>query len=99
MKPLCATTPSACVFEKLPKPKPVKVVFVVDKDGVAPMREVRTGIASRTDVEILEGVNEGETVVDGPYRTLARELQDAQKVKRAQKGGPGIDKGPQGGRS
>src|SRR5206468_1652579 len=27
------------------KPKPVKVVFVVDKDGVAQMREVQTGIA------------------------------------------------------
>jgi HlyD family secretion protein len=81
------------------KPKPVKVVFVVDKDGVAQMREVHTGIASRTDVEILDGVNEGETVVDGPYRTLARELQDAQKVKPA-KGAAGSDKpGPQGGRS
>jgi HlyD family secretion protein len=81
------------------KPKPVKVVFVVDKDGVAQMREVQTGIASRTDVEILSGINEGETVVDGPYRTLARELQEGQKVK-PQKPGQGTgDKGPQGGRS
>ena len=63
------------------KPKPVKAVFVVDKEGAAQMREVHTGIASRTDVEILDGVVEGETVVDGPYRTLARELQDGQKVK------------------
>src|SRR5205814_5441375 len=82
------------------KPKPVKVVFVVDKDGVAQMREVQTGIASRTDVEVLSGIAEGETVVDGPYRTLARELQEGQKVK-PQKPGPGGsgDKGPQGGRS
>jgi HlyD family secretion protein len=81
------------------KPKPVKVVFVVDKDGAAQMREVQTGIASRTDVEILSGVNEGETVVDGPYRTLARELQEGQKVK-PQKPGQGSGKqGPQGGRS
>jgi HlyD family secretion protein len=81
------------------KPKPVKVVFVVDKDGVAQMREVQTGIASRTDVEVLSGINEGETVVDGPYRTLARELQEGQKVK-PQKPGQGTgDKGPQGGRS
>jgi len=81
------------------KPKPVKVVFVVDKDGSAQMREVHTGIASRTDVEILDGVSEGETVVDGPYRTLARELQDGQKVKPA-KPAAGSDKpGPQGGRS
>jgi HlyD family secretion protein len=81
------------------KPKPVKVVFVVDKDGVAQMREVQTGIASRTDVEILTGVNEGDTVVDGPYRTLARELQEGQKVKQQKPGQGAGDKGPQGGRS
>src|SRR5438270_5342577 len=40
------------------KPKPVKVVFVV-KDGKAEMREVHTGIASRTDIEILDGINDG----------------------------------------
>jgi len=82
------------------KPKPVKVVFVVDKDGTAQMREVHTGIASRTDVEVLDGVAEGETVVDGPYRTLARELQEGQKVKPQPKGSEkGDSKGPQGGRS
>ena len=81
------------------KPKPVKVVFVVDKDGVAQMREVHTGLASRTDVEILDGIQEGDVVVDGPYRTLARELQDGQKVKPAKPAGPGDKPGPQGGRS
>lgn len=75
------------------RPKPVKVLFVVDKDGVAQMREVHTGLASRTDVEILDGVSEGETVVDGPYRTLARELQDGQKVKPRK---PAADKGAGG---
>jgi HlyD family secretion protein len=63
------------------KAKPAKVVFVMNKDGKAEMRVVRTGIASRTDVEILDGLAEGETVVDGPYRTLARELEDGQAVK------------------
>ncbi len=82
------------------KVKPVKVLFVVDKDGVAQMREVHTGIASRTDVEILDGVIEGDVIVDGPYRTLARELQDGQKVKPQAPGAKGTDaKGPQGGRS
>ena len=81
------------------KPKPVKVVFVVDKDGVAQMREVQTGIASRTDVEVLSGIADGETVVDGPYRTLARELQEGQKVKPQKPGQGAGDKGPQGGRS
>jgi HlyD family secretion protein len=81
------------------KPKPVKVVFVV-KDGKAEMREVHIGIASRTDIEILDGINEGEQVVEGPYRTLARELQDGNAVKvQEPKPGPGGQKGPQGGRS
>lgn len=53
------------------KPKPVKVVFVVDKDNKAQMRVVRTGIASRTDVEIQEGLSEGDTIVDGPGREVA----------------------------
>ncbi len=83
------------------KPKPVKVVFVM-KDGKAEMREVKTGIASRTDVEIISGVNEGEQIIDGPYRTLARELQDGQAVKEQEKDGAqdkGEQKGPPGGRS
>jgi HlyD family secretion protein len=80
------------------KPKPVKVVFVV-KNGKAEMREVRTGIASRTDIEILEGIKDGETIVDGPYRTLARELQEGQGVKVQEPVKAGEQKGPQGGRS
>ncbi|HKC59691.1 MAG TPA: efflux RND transporter periplasmic adaptor subunit, partial [Myxococcales bacterium] len=80
------------------KPKPVKVVFVM-KDGKAEMREVRTGIASRTDIEILDGIKDGETIVDGPYRTLARELQEGQGVKVQEPAKAGEQKGPQGGRS
>lgn len=68
------------------KPKPIKVVFVVGADGRAQMRPVRIGIASRSDVEILEGLSEGETIVDGPYRTLARELEDGQATKVAPAG-------------
>jgi HlyD family secretion protein len=69
------------------KPKPMKVVFVVGKDQKAEMRPVRIGISSRTDVEILEGVTEGETIVDGPYRTLAREIEEGQSTKPLDKGG------------
>jgi HlyD family secretion protein len=73
------------------KPKPLKVIFVV-KDDKAVQRVVKTGIASRTDVEIVEGLAEGETIVDGPYRTLARALEDGQAVKVVPKGGGDKDK-------
>jgi len=80
------------------KPKPLKVVFVIGADGTAQMRVVHTGIASRTDVEILDGLAEGDTIVDGPYRTLARELKEGQSVKVQPKGGAGEgDKGSKGG--
>lgn len=75
------------------KGKPVKAVFVV-KDGKAEMRPVKTGIASRTDVEVLEGISEGETIVLGPYRTLARELEDGQSVQQDSKEGGDKPGGP-----
>jgi HlyD family secretion protein len=61
-----------------------KVVFVVDEAGVAHARRVKTGIASDTDIEIVEGVSEGEQIVEGPYRTLAKELNDGDHVEKQQ---------------
>lgn len=67
-----------------------KVVFVVDGDQKAHPRRVKTGISSDTDFEVLEGLNEGETIVEGPYRTLAKELKDGDAVREARmEGGPG----------
>ncbi len=65
------------------KAKPVEVVFVV-KDGVAHQRQVKTGISSETDMEILDGLKEGDKVVTGGYRTL-RDLKDGDKVKIVKK--------------
>ena len=57
-----------------------KVVFVVDADNKAQPRRVRTGIASDTDLEILEGIQEGDRVVEGPFRTLSKELKPGSLV-------------------
>jgi HlyD family secretion protein len=64
---------------KGPKRKLDKVVFVV-KDGVARKRIVEVGLQSETHIEITKGLAEGEVVVEGPYRTLARELTDGMSV-------------------
>ncbi len=58
-----------------------KVVFVIDQD-VARVRRVETGLADENQIEIVSGIKEGETVIEGPYRILARELQDGRAVKR-----------------
>lgn len=66
-----------------------KIVFVVDGDKKARARRVRTGIASDTDLEVLDGLKEGERVVEGPFRTVSKELKDGDPLKEnTPKGGP-----------
>lgn len=54
-------------------------VFVV-KDAHALFRPVTTGILGETEIEIRDGVQEGEEIVTGSYKTL-RTLKDAAKIK------------------
>ncbi len=58
----------------------VEVVFVV-QDGIAHMRPVKVGISDENYYEVLEGVNEGEEVVTGPFKVLSRTLKDGDRVK------------------
>jgi len=54
-------------------------VFVVDKDK-ALFRSIKTGIVGETDVEVLDGLKEGEVIVTGSFKTL-RSLKDQAKIK------------------
>ena len=54
-------------------------VFVVNS-GKAEFREVKTGITGSTDVEVLDGVKEGDEIVTGTYQVL-RSLRNDAKVK------------------
>jgi len=54
-------------------------VFVME-DGKAVRKDVKTGISSDSDQEILEGLEEGEIVITGPFRIL-RHLQDGEEVE------------------
>lgn len=66
-----------------------KVVFVVDGENKAHARRVKTGISSDTDIEILEGLKEGDQIIEGPYRTLSKELKEGDAVEESKGGGPG----------
>jgi HlyD family secretion protein len=58
-----------------------KVVFVLESGGtVAKRRKVQTGLTSETMIEIVSGLKEGEEMVEGPYRVLARQLEDGDAV-------------------
>jgi HlyD family secretion protein len=58
-------------------------VFLVE-DGKAVRRDVKTGISSDSDQEILDGLDEGDTVVSGPFRVL-RHLNDGDPVEELEK--------------
>jgi HlyD family secretion protein len=54
-------------------------VFVISA-GQALFRPVKTGIMGETDIEILEGLKEGDEIVVGSYKTL-RTLKHEAKIK------------------
>lgn len=59
--------------------KELQGVFVVE-NGRAHFREVKTGITGVTDIEITEGLKEGEQIVIGSYKVL-RELKHLARVR------------------
>lgn len=56
-----------------------KVVFIVE-EGKAVRREVETGISDNSHIQILSGLEAGEEVVIGSYRTLSNLLNDGDLV-------------------
>ncbi|TKJ41466.1 efflux transporter periplasmic adaptor subunit [candidate division LCP-89 bacterium B3_LCP] len=58
----------------------IEVVFRVE-EGTAKQVAVATGISSDTDIEIISGLEEGDKIVSGPFRTLSQRLEDGDSVK------------------
>jgi HlyD family secretion protein len=60
-------------------------VYTIDKDAHGKLRAkfvpVTTGITGATDIEVLTGLQQGQEIVTGPYKTL-RGLKDGALVKR-----------------
>ena len=62
----------------------IRVVFVIDEE-VARQRAVETGLSDETHVEIVSGLEVGEKVVTGPYRSL-KDLDDGDPIKVREQG-------------
>jgi HlyD family secretion protein len=52
-----------------------RVVFVVDGTKVR-VQKVKTGIADNTNIEIKEGLKDGDVVVSGSYAAISRKLKN-----------------------
>jgi HlyD family secretion protein len=62
-----------------PKKEEIQGVFVIEK-GKAVFKAVQTGITGVTDIEVTEGLKEGEEIVTGSYKAL-RTLKHGAPVK------------------
>lgn len=62
------------------KKKEVEGVFLVKKDGTVDFRKVKTGITAELQSEVVEGINEGDEIVTGPFKAL-RSLKIGDRVK------------------
>mgnify|MGYP003541896918 FL=1 len=59
----------------------LEVVFVLQKDNSVKLVVVKTGIQDINNIEITEGLNEGDEVITGPYTIVSKTLKNKTKVK------------------
>jgi HlyD family secretion protein len=58
-----------------------EVVFVLQADGSVKRVKVRTDIQDINNIEIVDGLKEGDEIITGPYSTVSKLLRDGMKVK------------------
>jgi HlyD family secretion protein len=59
-------------------------VFLYE-DGIAVMKEVKTGIQDNMYIQIVEGLEIDHEVIVGPYRAVSKKLKDGDAVKKVDK--------------
>jgi len=55
------------------------------KDGAAILQKVKSGVQDNTYIEILEGLEDGQEVIVGPYRALTKKLKNNDQVTKVSK--------------
>ena len=54
-------------------------------DGTVKLQKVKTGIQDNTYIEILDGIDEGQEIISGPYSAISKRLKDGKKVEKVDK--------------
>ena len=70
--------------EKKKEEEILEVVFV-SEEGEAKMVEVKTGISDFDNIEVLEGLDEGQKVISGPYLVVSKRLKEGSNIKEESK--------------
>lgn len=61
-----------------------KELVFVNEGGVAKLKEIKTGISDFQNIEVLEGLAEGDEIISGPYIAVSKDLKEGDKVKPIQ---------------
>jgi HlyD family secretion protein len=84
--PLAAvTTREAETLETQGGTTRLKELVFLKEGNKAKMVAVKTGISDFDNIEILEGLTEGQEIITGPYFIVSKELEDEKAVKIAEK--------------
>jgi HlyD family secretion protein len=62
------------------KPEMIEVAFC-DEENKAVSKPVKLGISDDTHYEVITGLEEGQTVITGPFRVLSRTLKDGDLIE------------------
>lgn len=62
----------------------LEYVFIFEND-IAKLTEVKTGIQDNMYIQILEGLEEGQEVITGPYRAVSTTLKDGDAVRKSER--------------
>jgi len=57
-----------------------EVVFVLQPDGKVKKVKVKTAIQDINNIEVMDGLKEGDEVITGPYGSVSKTLKDGTKV-------------------
>ena len=63
------------------KKEEIKECVFLNKNGVAKMVYVTTGIQDNDYIEIKSGINVGDEIISGPYGAVSKLLKDGKKIK------------------
>lgn len=78
--------------QKRNRDEDLKEVVFVNVDGKAELRVVKTGISDFDNIEIVEGVEESEQVITGPYLAVSKNLEEGDLVKAKEEKGDREDR-------
>ena len=59
-------------------------IFIIENNR-AKQTEIKTGISDFDNIEVLEGLKEGQEIISGPYFVVSKQLKDNDAVKKVEK--------------